>query len=435
MGDYPHEHRHREAYDRSADSRVAVCPLGLPLPAGPNSSRPYALEIEHALIDAPSRRPGLAWGPIGRAHATVSALAIPQVLETKLDELQAFPRLSARARAKRESADPADSHARWQTVEVRHLAALAAVAREGSFRRAADRLGYVQSAISGQIAHLERSAGTRLVERASGTPTVRLTSAGLVLLSHIDEIIARLNAAHAELNSLAERTAGTLRLAGHEQISPSRLARVLRLFRQRHPAANVRLEDPGSEELAFELLASGTVDVIICELPLLGGPFGHVVLERDPYVLLVNVDASQFRRGNPPSAAEIASDRLMVASSSRSLDQLEDRLRELGIERRSPLHPESVAMSQSLVAAGLGEAIVPAQLIDPTDPHTVAIELGSLLPDRTVALAFSTDHERPPVIDGFIRAAKVGCDAERARLRRHAHLRAADGRVPRPQDD
>ena len=90
----------------------------------------------------------------------------------------------------------------WAGVELRHLVALDAVAREGSFRRAATRLGYVQSAISHQIAALESLTGKRLIERSRGTRPLSLTDAGEILLSHADAVIARVRVAQAELAAL-----------------------------------------------------------------------------------------------------------------------------------------------------------------------------------------------------------------------------------------
>jgi molybdate transport repressor ModE-like protein len=90
----------------------------------------------------------------------------------------------------------------WAGIELRHLVALDAVAREGSFRRAATRLGYVQSAISHQIAALESLTGKRLIERSRGTRPLALTDAGEILLAHADAVIARVRAAQAELAAL-----------------------------------------------------------------------------------------------------------------------------------------------------------------------------------------------------------------------------------------
>ena len=89
----------------------------------------------------------------------------------------------------------------WVSVELRHLVALDAVAREGSFRRAAERLGYVQSAISHQIAALETLVGQRLIDRSRGTRPLMLTPAGEVLLAHADAVMAQMRAAQADLSA------------------------------------------------------------------------------------------------------------------------------------------------------------------------------------------------------------------------------------------
>ena len=93
-----------------------------------------------------------------------------------------------------------------------HLVALDAVAREGSFRRAATHLGYVQSAISHQIAALENLTGKRLIERSRGTRPLALTDAGEILLAHADALIARVRAAQADLAALDGNGAAALRV-------------------------------------------------------------------------------------------------------------------------------------------------------------------------------------------------------------------------------
>src|SRR4051794_40912173 len=100
----------------------------------------------------------------------------------------------------------------WLGIELRHLAGLEAIAREGSFRRAAKSLGYVQSAISGQIAALERAVGQRLVERSRGGGRIELTEAGQLVLQHSDAILARLQAAQADVAALAAGQAGGMRV-------------------------------------------------------------------------------------------------------------------------------------------------------------------------------------------------------------------------------
>ena len=76
---------------------------------------------------------------------------------------------------------------RWLGVELRHLAALEAIATEGTFGRAAEKLGYTQSAISQQIATLERIVGEQLIERPGGPRPVSLTEARAAAFLFIEE--------------------------------------------------------------------------------------------------------------------------------------------------------------------------------------------------------------------------------------------------------
>ena len=93
----------------------------------------------------------------------------------------------------------------WLGVELRHLAALEAVARAGSFGRAATELGYTQSAVSQQIAALERIVGEKLVERPGGPRAISMTGPATLLLRHAEAIVNRLDAARADMARAARR--------------------------------------------------------------------------------------------------------------------------------------------------------------------------------------------------------------------------------------
>src|SRR5215207_5605408 len=96
-------------------------------------------------------------------------------------------------------------------LDVRRMKVLREVAARGSFSGAAEALSFTQSAISQQIAALEREAGTKLVER--GPRGIRLTAAGEVLVRHTDAVMARLASAEEELAALAGLKGGRLRMS------------------------------------------------------------------------------------------------------------------------------------------------------------------------------------------------------------------------------
>ena len=209
----------------------------------------------------------------------------------------------------------------WLGVEVRHFAALDAVAREGSFGRAADRLGYTQSAVSQQIATLEKIVGETLIERPGGPRAVSLTEAGELLLRHAEAIVARLEAARADMAALRAGETGALRVGTYQSVGARVLPEVMRRFLADWPGIELGLSEPATDPELYAAVESGALDLAFCSPPLPDGPFEMLELMSDPYVLLV------------PATGGLAN------RSSVSLDdlgdELPDRLEHLR-ERRRP---------------------------------------------------------------------------------------------------
>jgi molybdate transport repressor ModE-like protein len=293
----------------------------------------------------------------------------------------------------------------WLGVELRHFLALEAVAREGSFGKAAASLGYTQSAVSQQIASLERIVGQRLVERPGGPKPVSLTEAGRLLLTHADAIAARVAAAHADLTALAEGQAGTLRVGVFQSVGQRILPEVMRRFLRSWPQVKVTLTESADDADLLGLVERGELDLTFADLPLVEGPFDSVELMRDPYVLVVPAESDLAGRDTLPTTREIAELDLIGHKHCRTLAQLESNFRRpLQFVFRSD-HNQTV---QALVASGVGSALVPRLTMDPEDETTELIELPKL-PPRLIAFAWHRDRYRTPAAHAFVETAAEVC--------------------------
>jgi DNA-binding transcriptional LysR family regulator len=134
------------------------------------------------------------------------------------------------------------------------------VAAAGSFTRAAEVLGYTQSAVSRQVALMESATGSPIFER--GRRGVTLTPAGEVLVRHAADVLAGLAAAELELAGMRDRLAGRLNL-GVFQIAGSALApRAIARVTADHPGLAVRLSE-GATPALLRLLRAGRLDVAV----------------------------------------------------------------------------------------------------------------------------------------------------------------------------
>src|SRR5262245_35530375 len=246
---------------------------------------------------------------------------------------------------------------RWLGVELRHFLALERVARERSFAKAANALGYTQSAVSQQIATLERLVGQKLVERPGGPKPVSLTEAGKLLLTHAESIAARIAAAQADLTALGDGEAGTLRVGVFQSVGQRILPELMRRFIASWPKVEVTLTESADDRELLALVERGELDLTFSDLPLVEGPFESVELLRDPYVLVVPVTSEL----ESPTLREIAQLDLIGHKNCRTLARVEAAFRQ-------PLHyvfqSDHNQTVQALVAAGVGFALVPRLTVD-----------------------------------------------------------------------
>jgi DNA-binding transcriptional LysR family regulator len=294
----------------------------------------------------------------------------------------------------------------WLGLEFRHLIALKAIAETGTFGRAAAQLGYTQSAISQQIAMLERIVGRRLLERPGGPRPVSLTESGELLLRHADAISARLRAAQADLAALDAGDAGPLRIGTYQSVGARVLPELLREFCTEWPQVEVTLQESADDRDLLVLVERGDLDLSFVVLPLEPGPYESVDLFRDPYVLVVPAGSPLAARDRAPSLRELVEHPLISHRTCRTTKHVEDRLRQAGREPQIAFRSDDNGTVQGLVAAGVGIAIVPRLTVDESDSTVEVVDLGERVPPRLIGIAWHRDRRRTRAAEAFVEFAR-----------------------------
>jgi len=248
----------------------------------------------------------------------------------------------------------------WLGIELRHLAALQAVAEEGTFVRAAARLGYTQSAVSNQIASLERIVSARLVERSRGGTSVTLTEAGRVLVEHAGELVARLSAARADVAAATSGSPATLRVGYFQSVGTSVLPQIVAGFREQHPATELDFELGDAGRGLQEIVAAGDVDIAFVSAPLRVDTLSSRHVYDDRFALLGPAEEAQ--RGLRP---DFAARPLLAYRPCHDQLALERELHRLGVVPRDRVVAiEDAATIQALVRHGCAYALLPALAVE-----------------------------------------------------------------------
>jgi len=312
---------------------------------------------------------------------------------------------------------PEPTHDAWLGVELRHLAALEAVAREGSFGRAAAALGYTQSAVSQQIAMLERIVGERLLERPGGPRAVTPTEAGRLLLRHAEAIVARLRAAEADMEALRHGQSGALRVGTFQSVGARVLPELLRRFVAERPQVGIELRESANDDELLGLVERGELDLTFAMLPFPEGPFDAQEVLSDPYVVVVPADHELAHAGSA-SLLDLGDLPLIGNRACRSTRLAESELELRGVDLDVAFRSDDNGTVQGLVASGFGAALVPLLTVDAGDERVRVLAMEPEIPERRIALAWHRDRHRSPAARAFVNAAVEVCrDVEASLVR------------------
>jgi DNA-binding transcriptional LysR family regulator len=250
-------------------------------------------------------------------------------------------------------------------VELRQLATFVAVAEEGSFTRASDRLHVVQSAVSAGIRNLERELGAALFDRS--THRVELTDAGHALLPEARATLAAADAARDAVDAVRGGVRGTV-LLGTMQAQGMRaidVPELLAQFHRDHPLVELHIGHAagGSLEMATNV-ADGKLDLAFVALPDNEGPGVNLMpLVREPITVIVPATHA-FAGRSTVSLLELADEPMVEFPHGWGIRIVNDRaFAAAGTRRTIAYEVNDTGSVIGFVRSGLALGMLPASMV------------------------------------------------------------------------
>src|SRR3954454_3395055 len=301
-------------------------------------------------------------------------------------------------------------------LDVRRMRVLREVAQRGSFSAAAEALSFTQSAVSQQIAALEREAGTLLLHR--GARGVRLTEAGEALVRHTEAILARLAEAESELEAIAGLKGGRLRMASFESAGATLMPLAIAAFREAHPAVELSMTMLEPED-SIPQLRSGELDLAITFYATRGPEtdegLHHQHLLDDPMYLVLPSDHRLATKRNL-RLADLAGEAWIGGPADCECNRLIYRAcATAGYDPRIAFETDDYQAVQGFVAAGVGVSLIAELGLTTIRDDIVVRDLGRETPVRKIYAATSGGY-RTPATTAMLEV--LGVVAERYESRR-----------------
>jgi DNA-binding transcriptional LysR family regulator len=290
-------------------------------------------------------------------------------------------------------------------VELRHIRYFLAVADEGHFTRAAQKLGIGQPPLSQQIKDLEEEIGAALFHR--GPKGAELTTAGRVFQDRVRSVPAEVQGAVEAARRAARGETGTLRVGftGSAAFNP-RVPLAIRTYRRRYPDVELSLREANSNGLV-EALRGGSLDVAFLRPEAIDRDgLKLYLLEEEP--LIAALASTRMAHNRPIRLDELAADPFIMtprALGPTLFDVTIDACRKAGFDPIIGQSAPQVASVLALVAAELGVALVPLSMRDAAIKGVTYHEIKGRKPVTALALA-ARNNERSPAVTAFAAEAR-----------------------------
>jgi DNA-binding transcriptional LysR family regulator len=292
-------------------------------------------------------------------------------------------------------------------ISVNRMRMLREVATHGGIAAAAEALYMSPSAVSQQMAVLEREAGTPLLERHGRG--VRLTAAGESLVAHTDRVLAILEEAQADLADISASVAGSLRTCAFPTAARALLVPALSLLKERHPRLRLHMNDMEPEE-SIPLLKRGELDVIVSY------GYDRIPEQKDPSVERLSLMTEPLHIALPahhPQAAgdvrvrlaDLAEEQWIVGRDGSPFMEIMLRVaNEAGFTPDVDLHSNDYQVILAAVEAGLGVALVPPLARFSTYPGVVFRQCADVDINRRIVAVIRSGSMRAPAVSAVLQA-------------------------------
>lgn len=237
------------------------------------------------------------------------------------------------------------------------LRAFAALAEQLHFRDAAAHLGMSQPALSGAVASLEETLGTRLVERT--TRRVLLTRSGEAVAERARTVLAGIEELAEAAQASGRAFSGDLRLGVIPTVAPYLLPALLRPLKARYPELELVLHEEQTSSI-LDGLAAGRLDLAVLATPVAAAGLTEHGLYDEDFVLVFPCDDPRVAKGGPVSAAALRELPVLVMEEGHCLrEQTLEVCHEAGGDGLASTRAASLATLVQLVAGGLGVTLLP----------------------------------------------------------------------------